>query len=125
MHYNIQKSARSSRNTCTRGFSLLEVLVALFILSWGLLGILSLQTVTLRRNYEAYLSSIATTLVVSRYDMQLNHMSMTTWEQDVKSLLPQGESKINSNNISVCWHSRLDNTKHCVTNEAVITSEAK
>ncbi len=52
-------------------------------------------------------------------------MSLTTWKHDVAALLPQGTSEPNSGNISVCWHSRLDNSKHCVTNEAVITSEAK
>jgi type IV pilus assembly protein PilV len=50
----------------TRGFSLLEVLVALLVLSIGLLGLASLQATTSRFNYGAYLRSQATTLA---YDM--------------------------------------------------------
>ncbi|HUF71504.1 MAG TPA: type IV pilus modification protein PilV [Gammaproteobacteria bacterium] len=49
-----------------RGFSLLEVLVALLVLSIGLLGLASLQATTSRFNYGAYLRSQATTLA---YDM--------------------------------------------------------
>jgi type IV pilus assembly protein PilV len=44
------------------GFSLLEVLVALLVLSIGLLGLASLQAMTSRFNYDAYLRSQATSL---------------------------------------------------------------
>jgi type IV pilus assembly protein PilV len=44
------------------GFSLLEVLVALLVLSIGLLGLASLQATTSRFNYNAYLRSQATSL---------------------------------------------------------------
>lgn len=42
------------------GFTLLEVLVALFVLSVGLLGLASLQAQALRYNHNAYLRSVAT-----------------------------------------------------------------
>jgi type IV pilus assembly protein PilV len=48
------------------GFSLLEVLVALLVLSVGLLGLASLQATTVRFNHGAYLRSQATNLA---YDM--------------------------------------------------------
>jgi len=50
----------------TRGFTLLEVLVALVVLSVGLLGLASLQTNTLKFNQGAYLRTQATNLA---YDM--------------------------------------------------------
>lgn len=49
-------------NSHARGFTLLEVLVALLILSVGLLGIAELQLTSLRSNYSAYLRSQATIL---------------------------------------------------------------
>ena len=43
-----------------RGFSLIEVLVSLLILSLGLLGVAGLQTTSLRSNQTAYFRSQAT-----------------------------------------------------------------
>ena len=55
-------------NIYEKGFSLLEVLVALFILSLGLLSIASLETIALKRNYAAYLYSVASTKVASTFE---------------------------------------------------------
>ena len=46
-----------------RGFSLLEVLIALLVLSVGLLGIAGLQTVSLRFNHQSYERTQATLLI--------------------------------------------------------------
>lgn len=48
------------------GFSLLEVLVAVLVLSIGLLGVAALQALSLRYNHEAYLRGQA---VLLAYDM--------------------------------------------------------
>lgn len=45
-----------------RGFSLLEVLISMVVLSIGLLGLAGLQTMGLRNNHSAYLRSQATLL---------------------------------------------------------------
>lgn len=58
---NIRAARRRSR-----GFTLLEVLIALVILSIGLLGIAGLQSVGLRGSHSAYLTSQASLLA---YDM--------------------------------------------------------
>lgn len=47
----------------TGGFSLLEVLVALFVLSIGLLGLAGLQTFSLKFNHQSYESTQATLLL--------------------------------------------------------------
>lgn len=49
-----------------QGFTLIEVLVAVLILSFGLLGLAGLQAASIRANHSAYLRSQATQLA---YDM--------------------------------------------------------
>ena len=51
-----------SISTRERGFSLLEVLIALLVLSVGLLGIAGLQTVSLKFNHQSYARTQATAL---------------------------------------------------------------
>ena len=93
-----------------KGFSLVEVLIALFILSIGMLGILSLQTIAIRRNYNAYLSSVAATQIAAA------DQNPTIWQQDNSKLLPQGVGQKNGNTVSICWFSRLTNKQKCLTN---------
>lgn len=69
-----------------RGFSLLEVLVALLVLSIGLLGLASLQATTSRFNYGAYLRSQATTLAYDIADrMRANRDEALAGSYDVAS----------------------------------------
>jgi type IV pilus assembly protein PilV len=54
-------------NTCRiQGFTLVEILVSMVILAIGLLGLASLQTLSLKDNQDAYLYSQASALA---YDM--------------------------------------------------------
>ena len=57
-YYTIQ-----ARPGCERGFSLLEVLIALLVLSFGLLGIAALQTFSLQFNHQSYERTQATLLI--------------------------------------------------------------
>ena len=52
----------ASKNKAIRGFTLLEVLIALLVLSVGLLGLASLQTRGLAAGHNAYLRSQAVLL---------------------------------------------------------------
>ncbi|MGK6306614.1 type IV pilus modification protein PilV [Variovorax sp. DT-64] len=56
MQSSIQRRRRAS------GFSLIEVLVALLVLSFGLLGMVGLQAMALQNNREARLQSVAVDL---------------------------------------------------------------
>lgn len=47
-----------------RGFNLLEVMVAMFVLAFGLLGLAALQVQTLRSNHSAMLRTQATFLAI-------------------------------------------------------------
>ena len=51
-----------------RGFTLLEVLIAVMLLAVGLLGLAGLQAVSLRNNHSAYLRSQATMLTYEIID---------------------------------------------------------
>ena len=57
-----------AQSATQRGFSLVEVLVALLVLSIGLLGICKLVLFSARANDSAYLRSQATTLAYSMLD---------------------------------------------------------
>lgn len=51
-----------------QGFSLLEVLIALLVLSIGLLGIAGMQTISLRFNHQSYERTQATVLISDMYE---------------------------------------------------------
>jgi len=58
----------NTRSIRERGFSLLEVLIALLVLSVGLLGIAGLQTVSLRFNHQSYERTQATVLISEMFE---------------------------------------------------------
>jgi type IV pilus assembly protein PilV len=62
MNVNTANSARPTRARHERGFSLIEVLVALVVLSVGLLGLAALQSTAAQFNASAYTRSQATIL---------------------------------------------------------------
>lgn len=58
-----------------RGFTLLEILIALVILSIGLLGVAGMQYASLRANHHAYLRSQATFLAYDIVDRMRANMA--------------------------------------------------
>lgn len=58
-----------------RGFTLLEVLIAVMLLAVGLLGLAGLQAVSLRNNHSAYLRSQATMLAYDMIDRMRSNRS--------------------------------------------------
>ena len=58
-----------------RGFSLIEVLIALVVLAIGLLGLATLQMTSLQFNSDAYLRSQATVLVYDIADRMRSNMT--------------------------------------------------
>ncbi len=103
-----------------RGFSFIEVLVAVLILSIGLLGLASLQIAGVQANHSAYLRSQATLFSYEIVDaMRANReaaingqynkdfgdgppgssdsivdLDMNDWVNNVREQLPQGEARI-------------------------------
>src|SRR3989337_3769387 len=72
-----QSRNNSSLNIGPKGFSLIEVLVALLILSIGLLGLAALQTTCLKYNTDSYFRTQATYFVYDIVDrMRANSASV-------------------------------------------------
>jgi type IV pilus assembly protein PilV len=83
------------------GFTLIEILVALVILSVGLLGVASLQVQGLRSNQSAYLRSQATLLAYDIADrMRLNSVRAIAGDYnafDTKGQVPANPNCISAN----------------------------
>lgn len=72
------KKIETLYDTQAQGFSLIEVLVALLVLSIGLLGLAALQTTSLKYNTDSYFRTQATFFVYDIMDrMRANNTSAT------------------------------------------------
>ena len=81
-----------SRLHHTAGFTLLEVLIAIVVLSFGLLGIAGLQVVALKNNQSASMRSVAVALstdIVER--MKANVQGMVNGDYDKPLLSSYGD----------------------------------
>ncbi|WP_422103146.1 type IV pilus modification protein PilV [Vreelandella sp.] len=116
--------------TPQRGISLLESLIALLVLSIGLLGVLGLQTQSLVHNRAAYFETQATNMAQDMLDRiranseqaadyaltlgenadgsGLPATDQSEWVADVATMLPGGQGGIEVNNrrvsVTVRWN---------------------
>ena len=76
----IRSSKLRTIKSCQRGFSLLEVMIAVLILAIGLLGIAGLQVTAKRSNYEAVQRTTATMLIRDMIErMRANPTQLDTY----------------------------------------------
>ena len=79
-----REHGKAHRPARQRGFTLLEVLVALIVLSIGLLGLSGLQTTGLRNNHSAFLRSQATLVTTDILDrMRANRDAARDGDYDI------------------------------------------
>jgi type IV pilus assembly protein PilV len=74
-----QRQRRSMRRGSAAGFSLVEVLIALVVLGFGLLGYALLQTMTLRFTQSANHRTQATTLAYDLLDQMRANRFQAAW----------------------------------------------
>lgn len=89
------------------GITLIEILVALLVLSIGLLGLANLQAVGLRANHNAYLRSQATILAYDIADrMRANRSSAVAGEYDIALNAAPGGTGVPATDLAQ-WKARL------------------
>lgn len=103
---------RSMRDTCRQdGFSLLEALVTLVILSIGLMGLAFLQAQGMQQNTGAYSRTQASILAGDIIDrMRLNVANTAAYDTDSFSPSPASctvTSAPDADNDRHCWYERL------------------
>ncbi len=98
------------------GFSLIEVLVSLLIISITLLGLTALMTNALRYSYDAYLESVAVNQLSSMAErLRATHGDalgavVADWNQENQQALPQGQGDVAPSNgtytLALGWQAR-------------------
>lgn len=69
-----QRTVSTAQGAVQRGFSLIEVLIAMVILAVGVLGLAALQTTGLQYTHDAYIRSQATILVHDLVERMRNNV---------------------------------------------------
>ena len=97
-----------------KGYTFLELILALAIFSAGLLGILQLQALTQRQWQESQYISVAIMQAYSASALLTSFAKegdlsqpLSSWQADLAQLLPQGEGVITATTITVFWHDPL------------------
>ena len=109
---------RMQTGTCHRfsaaGFTMIESLVTLVILSVGLLGLAGMQTIGLNMNHDAQLRSVATTLTYNAIEvMRLNRAAALNGDYSGTYAVPTdadascvtGSSDLDD--VKLCWRVAL------------------
>ena len=107
MTHRIFRIAKRRRQS---GFSLIEVLIALLVLSIGLLGLAALQAQGMRFNHDAYVRTQATNLAYDIIDrIRTNRANVASYT----AADPGGgciEADVNASNDLTCWYEDLRDT---------------
>lgn len=98
----------------TCGFVLFEVLIATFVLTFGLLGIVAVYSKSLSRTQDLYWRAIATTHMLWAVEQsKVSDSDYSDWAKECKKLLPNSSCSFTSNDKHVCWQAK--GKKRCIT----------
>lgn len=97
------------------GFGLVEVLISLFILACGLVGIMQIQHIALQRTQDAYYSTLAINQISNiQQELSLNAVDCNLWQIETQKFFPHAKIKCNANHASLCWLTR-NGKERCIT----------
>lgn len=110
-------SCRSLSAGTVKGFSLIEVLVSLLLLSFILLSFDATQLFAMRKNRDAYfhtlavnqLSSFSELLKILQGHEALIPHQLAIWNEQNKKMLPYGKGEIKEGFIIVSWGESHEN----------------
>lgn len=103
-------------NAKNNGFSLIEVLIAMTLISVSLLGLLTMAVKFMRLHQESYYTALAQQQVDNLFEMLRDKVSsqdnsMSAWNDANEKLLPNGQGKLEHNNqndtVILTWASRM------------------
>ncbi len=98
---------RLSHNKRSRGFSLIEVLVAIVLLAVGLLGLAGLQVASLKHNHNSYLRTQATFLAHDAIErMRANRVAALSGDYDIAFSEAAGTGSVAADDLA-SWKERL------------------
>ena len=98
------------------GFSLIEILIATFVLTIGLLGITAIYINSFQKAKSSYWRTLAGSQLISIMEvMPILGNEFSSLQQDVERNLPHGEIILKGNTAKVCWRERKE--QYCITNE--------
>jgi Tfp pilus assembly protein PilV len=96
------------------GFSLVEVLISLTVISFGLLGLLDAQLVAMADNHNIYLQKCAINQINTlaeqlRADSSASARNQTilSWQNNIKKMFPEGSTDVIQDNsiyrVTIKW----------------------
>lgn len=119
-HYRLKQKSQN-----ISGFSLIEILIATFILAFGFLSIATLENTSLTRSYDDYLRSMAISRlrnICERFYVNGDITAINDWNKENNVFLPFANSKTrkekNGYSIQLCWRGHGKDEK-CLTTIAV------
>lgn len=112
---------RASTSTLEKGFSLLEVLISIIILSFGLLGMVGLQAAALQANRDARLQSTASSLARELAEMMQGNKDIGLLSTG-NPYLGDFTNPVTPTTASYCLNVKIG-TVACASNTAIADAE--
>ncbi len=86
-----------------RGFTFIEILISLVLISLFLLGIDAMQVVAFKQAKINFYVAAAEQQLINMHERSAITSDTSSWNQQNQQLLPQASGQITSDKISIAW----------------------